>query len=328
MKKISMTTRMLVGLLALGLAAGSPLFAEGAKGGADAKAPAVAAPKDQAVKAPAKDNQAAIKEHVQAQNKLMESINKGVTEGLAKAVEALALIRQNKVEDAVKALEAATGKFDIALGADPSMGLIPVDVSIIATELKMTPDEVKDQVKLARDLLKDYKVQAARAVLMPLRDDLVTRVVSLPMTTYPDAIKLATKMLAEGNTDAAINILETALTTLVEKVSVIPLPLIRVEAMIQAASELDKEKGKDKALELLDQAQDQLKLATLLGYTDKESAAYEDLAAQIKALKKEAKGKNIVEKMYEKLNKSIKELMNRSAEPTELKKQEKGEDKK
>jgi hypothetical protein len=319
MSAITRLTRMLVGALALALAISGPLYAETAKSTAGKTAPAEVHNAGGTLSSQAGKNEAAIKEHVRTQNKLREAINKGVTEGLAKTLEAVKLIRENKIEDAVKALEAATGKFDIALGADPSMGLIPVDASIIATELDMTPEEVREQVDLAKDLLKEYKVQAARAVLMPLRDDLVTRVVSLPMTTYPDAIKLATKMLTGGNNDAALDILETALTTLVEKVSVIPLPLIRVEAMIQAASELDKEKGKEKALELLDAAEQQLKLATLLGYTDKDSEAYEDLAAQVKALKKEAKGKNFVEKMYARLNKSIKELMNRSSEPRELK---------
>ena len=314
MKKKSMTTRLLIGLMALSLAGSGMAFAGDA-------APAVEKATTSATQT-AQNNKEAIKGHVQTQNKLQDTINKGVTEGLARTVEAIRLIRDNKTEDALKALEAATGKFDIALAADPSLGLIPVDVSIVATELKISPEEVKKQVDLAIDLLQDSKVQAARAILLPLRDDLVTRVVSLPMTTYPDAIKLATKMLTEGNTDAAVNVLETALSTLVEKVSVIPLPLIRVESMIQAASELDKEKGKEKALELLDEAQKQLELATLLGYTDKDSAAYENLAAQVKALKKEAKGKNFVEKLYDKLNKSIKELMDRSANPTELKNQE------
>ncbi len=320
MKKMSMTTRLLMGLLALSLVTTAPALAGDAKAGADKAKPAAT----QMVE----NNKEAIKGHVQTQNKLLETINKGVNEGLAKTVEAIKLIRDNKTEDALKALEAATGKFDIALAADPSLGLIPVDVSIVATELKITPEEVKKQIDLAVDLLQDSKVQAARAILLPLRDDLVTRVVSLPMTTYPDAIKLATKMLTEGNSDAALNVLQTALSTLVEKVSVIPLPLIRVESMIQTASELDKEKGKEKALELLDEAQKQLELATLLGYTDKDSAAYEDLAAQVKALKKEAKGKNFVEKLYDKLNKSIRDLMNRSAEPKELKVQEKAGEKK
>jgi len=320
MTKSTLTTRLVVCLLTLAIAGSGPAFAGNEKPAPEKSAGAVATQMD-------KDNQDAIKGHVQTQNKLIENINKGVTEGLTKTVEALRLIRNNKKQEAIKALEAATGKFDIALGVNPSIGLIPVDASIVATELNMAPDDVKKQVDLARKLLKDYKVQAARIVLQPLRDDLVTKIVSLPMSTYPDAIKLATKMLNEGNSDAAVNILETALSTFVEKVSVIPLPLIRVEAMIRVASELDKEKGKEKALKLLDQAQKQLELATILGYTDKDSVAYEDLAAQMKALNKEAKGKNFVEKMYDKLNNSIKELMNRSSEPTELKKQEQADEK-
>jgi hypothetical protein len=134
------------------------------------------------------------------------------------------------------------------------------------------------------------------------------------MTTYPDAIKLATKVLIEGKKDAAIKTLETALSTFVEEVSVIPLSLLRVQTMILAASELDKEKDKEKALTLLAAAEQQLQVATALGYTTKSAAIYKDLSDQIAALEKEAKGGNAVEKLYTKLKTSIKNLIDKSSE--------------
>ena len=134
------------------------------------------------------------------------------------------------------------------------------------------------------------------------------------MTTYPDAIKLATKMLVEGKKDAASATLATALSTFVDEVSVVPLSLVRVEAMMLTASELDKDKDKDKALILLNAAEEQLKVATALGYTTKNAKLYEDLSEQIAALKKEVTGGNIVEKMYTKLKASIKNMIKKSSE--------------
>ena len=285
------------------------------KAGADAKAkkqlkatkPAVSKDQDKA-------NKKAIVAKAKSQVDLLKEVDKGITEGFKKVIEATKLIKEGKEKEAIKALQEATGKFDIALAANPKLGLIPLASSVSINELVTTPAAVKAQTDLAKDFLKDSKVQAARALLSPLQDDMVTRTTYLPMTTYPDAIKLATKMLVEGKKDAASATLATALSTFVDEVSVVPLSLVRVEAMMLTASELDKDKDKDKALILLNAAEEQLKVATALGYTTKNAKLYEDLSEQIAALKKEVTGGNIVEKMYTKLKASIKNMIKKSSE--------------
>jgi len=269
-----------------------------------------------------KANHDAIKSQAKVQNDLLEKVNKSVSEGFAKVMEAGKLIDQGKNKEAITALEAATGKFDIAIAANPELGLTPIDARVHVTEMITTSATVKAQVSLANSLLKDSKVQAARSILLPMRDDIETRTIYLPMATYPDAIKLATKMLVDGNKEAALETLNVAFSTLVQKISIIPLSLIRAEAMVIAASELDKEKGKEKAMNLLDAADEQLKIAVALGYTTDNSIAYEDLSKQIKALKKEAKGPNMVEKLYTKLRESFKNLVKESSEQKEEKKEE------
>ena len=129
------------------------------------------------------------------------------------------------------------------------------------------------------------------------------------MGTYPDAIKLATKYLIDGKKDDAVVTLAATLSTIVVEKAIVPLAIIRTESLIKTASELDKEKDKVIAHELLDAAHEQLEIATLLSYTDEDSKAYEDLKAQIKAVKKEIDGKNAVEKMYDKIKGSIKRLI-------------------
>lgn len=267
-----------------------------------------------------KANHDAIKSQAKVQNDLLEKVNKSVSEGFAKVMEAGKLVDQGKNKEAITALEAATGKFDIAIAANPELGLTPIDASVRVIEMITSLNKVKTQVSLAKSLLKESKVQAARAILLPMRDDIETRTVYLPMATYPDAIKLATKMLIDGNKEAALETLNAAFSTLVQKVSIIPLSLIRAESLVTAAAELDKEKGKEKAMKLLDAADEQLQIAVALGYTDDDSAAYEDLSKQIKALKKEAKGPNMVEKLYTKLKDSFKSLIKKSSEQHQQKK--------
>ncbi len=263
-----------------------------------------------------KANKKAIANKANSQNDLLKEVNKGISEGFNKVIEATKLINAGKSKEAIKALQDATGKFDIALAANPKLGLIPIASTTELTELITSPQAIKVQVDLAEDLLSNSKVQAARAVLAPLQDDLITSTTSLPMTTYPDAIKLATKMLVDGKNDAALATLSTALSTFVKEVSVIPLSLLRVETMVGAASELDKEADKDKALILLNAAEEQLQVATILGYTSKQSSLFETLSDQIKAVKREVTGGNVVEKLYSKLKTSINDLIGTKSEQT------------
>ena len=261
-----------------------------------------------------KNNEKAISDKKKSQNDLLKEIHKDLSDGFKKVVEATKLIKEGKETEAIKVLEDATGKFDIALAADPKLALIPIDSSLVVTNLVTTPEQIKAQVDIAIDFLKESKVQAARAILLPLHDDMMSSTTSLPMTTYPDAIKLATKMLIQENKDAALETLKTALSTFVTETSVIPLSLLRAEAMMTEASNLDKEKEKDKALILLNGAEQQLQVATVLGYTDKDSESYKDLSTQISAIKKEIMGGNVVEKMYETFKQSIKSLINKKSE--------------
>ncbi len=326
MKNTIKHTLLLAGLIATSLAISPSVLAETQTTASNDKATTesktVNKEQEKANKEQAKANKEAVSKKAQEQDKLLETVHKGVSEGLDKVTEATKLIGKGKEKEAIKALEAATGKFDIALAADPKLKLIPVSAEVIVTDLQTSATDVKLQVALAQSLLKDSKVQAARAVLLPLRDDIETKTVYLPMSTYPDAIKKATKSLIAGDKAAAEETLALALSTLVEKVSIMPLSLVRTEAMMLAASGLDKEKDKDKALLLLDAAAEQLQLATLLGYTAEDSALYEDLSQQIKALKTEIKGGNIVERLYKKLNESIKGLLKKSDEAKENKKEE------
>ncbi len=285
------------------------------KAGAENKAKqALKASKPAVSEAQDKANKKAIVDKAQSQVDLLKEVDKGIVDGFKKVIEATKLIKEDKTKEAIKALQDATGKFDVALAANPKLALIPIASTVRINELITTPEAIKAQTKLAKEFLEDSKVQAARALLLPLQDELVTRTTSLPMTTYPDAIKLATKMLVEGKKEAASATLATALSTFVDETSIVPLSLVRVESMVLAASELNKETGKDKALVLLSAADQQLQVAAELGYTTKNSSLYEGLSQQIKSLKKEITGGNVVEKMYSKLKDSIKSLIGKNSE--------------
>ncbi len=244
------------------------------------------------------------------QNAMLEAINENVVAGFAKVQEAARLLTQEgKEKEAIAALEAATAKFDIALTAKPDLSLVPIDSRVAIAELITTPDLIADAADTAVDLLKDGKLQAARKLLLPLRDEMVTETVLLPMETYPEAIKLATAELIKGDKEKALSILDEAFNTFVVMRSVLPLSLLRAEAFIIEAAKLDKEKDKDKAIKLVEAAQQQLEVAVLLGYADEKSRAYKDLQDLAKDLRKEIDGPNAVEKLYFRLKQGLRKLI-------------------
>jgi hypothetical protein len=250
----------------------------------------------------------AVKALEKEQNALLKAVRKGVLEGYKNVVKATELLREEgKEQAAIELLQAATGKFDVALTADPKLDLVPIDAGVSVFSLITTPARVKAETKAAIDLLEEHKLQEARAILDPMRDEMVVSHVYLPMVTYPTAIKLATKYLVENKKEDALATLETTLSTIVVEKSILSLAIVRAEELLIKASKLDKSKKSD-AHALLDAAQQELEVAMLLGYADKESKAYEEIKAQIKAIRKEIDGKNAVEKMYEKVKQSIKEL--------------------
>ena len=245
---------------------------------------------------------------INEQNRLIKKGPKEVLEGLKLTLTAIGAIQKDEIEKAKESLKEAHKLFEAALKADPEMKLIPIAGEIQVKQLESTPDQIKEAIKLAKKALDKNRVQEARAILAPLEDDIVTATQYIPMNLYPKAADAALKALEKGDKAAAATILMEGLTTFVTVRVIMPIPLIEAEELITKASELDKS-NKEEAQKLLDAAKVELEKATLLGYTDKHSEEYKELTKQIDAIKKEIKGKNIVEKLYDKLKASFKKLV-------------------
>jgi tetratricopeptide (TPR) repeat protein len=207
-------------------------------------------------------------------------------------------------KQAIKDLEDAIGKLEVILAKKDTPKLLPVDASVSAVEYVADVKEVAKNIELVKNLLDDGKVQEARKLLATLQSEIDVVSVNLPLASYPDALKLAAKYLHENNIDGAKAILHTALNTMVKEVVVIPIPLLKAEALIEAASNIAK-KEKEQALKHLNAAKEELKVAEALGYLSKSDVTYKILDDKIEATKKEIKGKNKAEKLFEDLKKKF-----------------------
>jgi len=237
---------------------------------------------------------------------------------IKEAVDALFLTHQvlrdldKKDQDqAVKDLEKAIGKLEVVLANSEAPAMLPIDTSVVAVEYLGDLKSVRENLVLVRKYLKDSKVQAARRLLDKLRSEIDVVTVSLPLASYPQALKLAARYLHEEKADEARDVLEMALTTLVRDEVVIPVPLLKAEALVEEARKVAK-KDKDQALKHLDAARNELKLAEALGYASTSDTTYKMLDEAVASVEKEIKGKNRAEKLFAALKEKLKEFKARA----------------
>ena len=169
------------------------------------------------------------------------------------------------------------GKLEVILSAKDAPKLLPIDGGVSLTEFVGTKDDVTKTVDTVKDLLDKNKVQIARQLLDTLQSEIDVTVVSLPLVTYPDALKLAAKYIHDGKTREAKQVLQVALATFDKTTTVIPVPLLKATDLISASANLAKNGKKEEALKYLNAAEDQLDVAEALGYVSHSDNSYKSL---------------------------------------------------
>jgi tetratricopeptide (TPR) repeat protein len=200
--------------------------------------------------------------------------------------DALIYLNNNKTNKATESLKKAVGELAVVLNTPNAPYLLPVDVQINAYQFVGDVKKIKSLITQAKTLVSENKIPEAREVLNSLRSEIVIKTVNLPLATYPAALKLAIRYINEEKTKEAKDVLTMALSTLVEVENVIPIPLIKAQALVEEASKTIK-KDKKQALKYLDEAKHQLVIAEALGYTSTSDTTYKMLKDEITKLESE-----------------------------------------
>ena len=145
----------------------------------------------------------------------------------------------------------------------------------------------------ARDYLNKGDIQKARPLISSLASEIELRTLSIPLDTYPAAIKAVTPLIDAGKIDEARSALQTMLSTLVVTSEAIPLPKLRAEAQIKAAQALAEKKNRskedeDKLAQYLEAARVQLQIGEALGYGERKD--YKPMYAQIDDIARKTAG--------------------------------------
>ncbi|KYJ86658.1 YfdX family protein [Sulfurovum riftiae] len=244
-----------------------------------------------------------------AKNNQVKLVQEAI-ESLKYAQSAVIDLEHKDTKKATEDLEKAIGKLEVIMAAKDAPKLLPINNVIRVQEFVGTAEDVEKAVKTVKELLDDGKVQAARALMIPLVSEIDITVVSLPLASYPDALKLAAKYIHDNKPEKAKEVLYIALSTFTEVTEVVPIPLLESADLIAAASRVAKE-DKERAIKYLDGASDALDVAEKLGYVSKSTTTYKILHEEIKKVQKEIKGKNEAEKLFDELKAKLKEFKER-----------------
>jgi len=240
---------------------------------------------------------------------------------LTLSAKALKELDENKVDDAKKSIELALGKLEAILAAKDTPKLLPIENRMVIKNFVGTADDVDVALKTVRTLMDDGKIQEAGELLYSLQSEIDLTVVSLPLVSYPDALKLASKYIIEEQPSKAKEVLKLALSTFTEVEQIVPIPLINTIDLVAIATDIAKE-NKDQALKHLALASEELDKAERLGYVSKSATTYKQLHGLIKNVEKEVKGPNKAEKLFKELGEKLKEFKEKilSSDKTESKK--------
>jgi len=215
-------------------------------------------------------------------------------------------------------LQEASGKLDILLAKYPGLNLLPASIGVNVYDFDNDAKQVEKIIDAADDLLEDHRVQDARKILDQLVSEIRISTISIPLGTFPGAIKDAVNLVGQDKTKEAEVVLYNVLDTLVETTEVIPLPVLRAETLLDKALELEhkndltKEASRTQILILTDSAKDKLKLAEILGYGAKNDYkqlydAIDDIKEVIHTEKSEA--------VWDKIKASLANLKNKIMHP-------------
>jgi hypothetical protein len=252
------------------------------------------------------------KEREQAKQKADQSLDQDAIAAVTQTQTAIDDIAANKKNDAMSAIEAATGKINVLLARNQAAALIPVasEVDVIdAAPLDENAVQALNHRVAEAVRVKDYPT--ARLLLYSLMSEIRLRIYNLPLATYPTALKDAARLLDQGQNDQARNVLLTALNTLAVVEKVTPIPVVLARAAIDAAQQ-QSQKDKSTAQTLLATAKNQLQRCQDLGYAT-DTADYAALNTNIAQLDKQLKGNGDTGELFTKLKDELSSFFNRQS---------------
>jgi hypothetical protein len=245
-----------------------------------------------------------------------KAIDKDAVAALDEAQKAIKAISDGNTDQALAAIEQASGKINILTARKPAAALIPVKVEVAIVDLAPKDSRaVRDLSTAAQKALSNDDYPQARMLLERLASEIHVKTYNLPLATYPAAMQTAARLLDEKKSEEAKQALVTALNTLVVTDQALPLPLIEAQGAVKEAQG-KRDKDKPAARKLLATAKDGLERAKTLGYANKDPE-YTSLNQSIADLDKQLGGTESTASAFASLRDKIKAFFDRITEKSQ-----------
>jgi len=225
---------------------------------------------------------------------------------------ALQQLNAGEKQKALDTMALIVGKLELIVAQHPDLVLAPVDVQVVVHDYVGDKKAVKSISKEARELLKDGQVQQARYLLKDLASEIVVRTTNLPLLTYPALMESVVPMIDQGDVVHAQALLQQSLSTVVVVDDILPLPVLRAEALLAEAAILAEdgerdERANEMLASLLQEASEQLEWAEILGYGDEKS--FEALYKSITQIEDKTEDGGQEKGLFEELQSRITKLL-------------------
>ena len=253
------------------------------------------------------------KERQAAEQQAKSSLNQEAISAITSTKQAIDAINANQTDQALAAIEQATGKINVLLARNPSTALIPVSAEVrIIDTAPADIGKIRDIAADASWAVEGKNFPAARVLLDQLMSEIRVRTYNLPLATYPTALQEAARLLDQKKTTEAANVLQTALSTLVAVDKVTPIPLVVAREAINEAQTEGKQ-DKDKGETLLQVAKTELQRARELGYAGKDQE-YTALNNEISNLEKQLSSNGDTNSLYARLKERLSSFLHRQSQ--------------
>ncbi|HFS66716.1 MAG TPA: YfdX family protein [Flavobacteriia bacterium] len=240
------------------------------------------------------------------------ALTKEALSTVAQTQNLIQLIEKGDNKTAINKGKKLVGDLEVLLAKDPSLALVPVNVTYQEDEFVGDINTVKETTKLVKEAVNKGYYRVASDLLTDLRSEMVINTYLIPTATYPEAIKAAVVALEANKPELAEGLLIEVLNTVVIEKVVLPLPVLKSEQMIIEAASIDAKDHEniDQVIALLSNAEYQLQLAEALGYGKKDKD-YVLLSKAIKEVKKSVKAKKDSKPKFDKLRSDLKKFQER-----------------
>lgn len=229
------------------------------------------------------------KQRQDAEQQARRTIDKEAAAAIDETQKAIKAIADGKADEAIAAIERATGKINVLTARSPATALLPVDAEVEVIEsAPLDVKAIKQRADAAEEAVESRDFPAARVLLAGLISEIRVRTYHLPLATYPTALRGAARLLDQKNTQEASAVLTRAMNTLVIIDRVMPLPIVFAQAAV-AEAQAQSQSDKSRALTLLVTARNELERANELGYAGRDPE-YDALRKSIDELERQLKG--------------------------------------